>query len=570
MSDLKRTIQTLLFILLLGLPLSSSAAVAYFTMDIDSSVQAGDNLAVTVTAKNADHSVDYSYSGTVTFTVSPYPGTVSPTVSGNFDGVSGFWGTGTMNFIAADNEVVLTCTGEGGATGNTITTVNAKTGTQLLILVPGETHTPGFWPGVSPTTLLHLIEGVNHPVTVYVVDDLWNWDESFMSTSIGGSSIGAVINPTTYNTSDGRAYFTIRFTELGLVTSDFTCLDAINNTKQVWADSASLAYLHIKAPSQITAGAPFSLTATVSSQEGDPDAVLTSNGDVFKINRYMSGTSDPALGNWGGPSEHVNMVNGRFFDDTFTYDRAESIWLRGEKTSGGSIYLIGVSTTVIEVLPNVPATIQVTLDPAQVQAKHTTHITARILDQYNNPTQSALHSFIVKFDQISGSGFLSLSQTATNLDGNAYCDFTGGVVNEEALIRVRAEHTATQHIYAETVMTVKVSVAAASPGAILNYPNPFNPAQDQTTSINYYLDSRSNVEIRIYDAFGRLVLSRDLSETAGDSISQNATASGGAYWEWDGRNGESRIVANGIYLVKVTARGSTGVQEFKRRVGVLK
>lgn len=571
---MKRTMQTLLFIFLLGLPLSSSAAVAYFTMVIDSSVQAGDDLTVVVTAKNANGTVDTSYYGTVTFTVSPYPGTVSPTVSGNFASGTGSWETSTMNFIAADNEVVLTCTGEGGATGNIITTVYAGPGAGLLILLPGQTHTPGFYPGVSPYGEIDLLEGISHRVTVYVVDALWNCDSNYSPTTITVEDSYVDPDPKDYYTENGKAYYSFRFTTKDHVTIGFNSSffpDSFSNAVMVNVLPADIGYLHIKVPSQITAGAPFSLTATVSSQEGDPDQVLTSNNDGFKINRYIAGTSDPALGNWGGPSENLSMSNGVVSRDDFTYDRAESIYLCGEKTSGDvPPYVTGVPSSVIEVLPNVPATIQVTLDPAQVQAKHTTHITARMLDQYGNPTQSALHSFIVKFDQVSGSGFLSVSQTATDLNGNAYCDFTGGVVNEEALIRVRAEHTATQHIYAETVMTVKVSVAAASPGAILNYPNPFNPAQDQKTSINYYLDSRSNVEIRIYDAFGRLVLSRDLSETAADSVSQNATASGGAYWEWDGRNGESRIVANGIYLVKVTARGSTGVQEFKRRVGVLK
>jgi hypothetical protein len=562
-SDLKRVIQTLLFILLLGLPLSASAADS-FKIEIDDSGTAGDYLGVTINAFTGP-SPDGGYTGTVNFTVSPHPGTVSPTVSGNFSG--GEW-KGAVKFFAADDEVVLTCT-DGGATGNTITTVYAGLGTQLLILVPGETHTPGFAPGVTPTEPVHLIEGVNHPVTVYVVDDLWNWNKSFM-TSIDSSGVGAEITPASFNTSDGRAFFTLRLTMTGLITTSFTSPDPFSNTKQVYSDSASVAWLHLKVPSQITAGAPFALTATVSSSPGDPDQVLTTNSDTFKINRYLSGTSDPASGNWGGPSENLTMVNGQLSRDDFTYDRAESIYLCGEKTSGGSISLIGVSTTPIEVLPNVPAAIQTTLDPAEVQAQHTTHITAHILDQHGNPTRSTLHSFIVKFDQVSGSGFLSVSQTATDLNGNAYCNFTGGVVNEEARIRVRAEHSVTQHLYAETIMPVKVSVAPPQPGAILNYPNPFNPAQDQKTSINYYLNSRGNVEIRIYDAFGRLVLSRDISETAADSVSQNATAAGGAYWEWDGRNGEGRIVANGIYLVNITARGSSGAQKLKRRVGVLK
>jgi hypothetical protein len=72
-----------------------------------------------------------------------------------------------------------------------------------------------------------------------------------------------------------------------------------------------------------------------------------------------------------------------------------------------------------------------------------------------------------------------------------------------------------------------------------NYPNPFNP----TTRIEFGLDARATISLRIYDVAGRLI--RVLVE--GNRLA-------GKYKEtWDGRETRGKSVASGIYFYRLDA-----------------
>jgi len=560
--ELKIFNKVLLILFLVNIPLDV-LAVDYFEIEAETSVYAGAYFKVTIYARNANTTLDSDYTGTVTFEVSPYAGTVSPTSSGNF--ISGEWSTSTMQIFAADSSVILTCRDAGGATGTATIEVKPNPATQLLIFMPGQTRTPGISPGATPD-VVDLFEGVNYSVTVYAVDGYWNWDQTYSGSMDLINPAGTVV-PGNTTTSNGMANFTVYFTATGGVTLSSTTPWAASEYVNV--QSATEAWCHLRVPLQITAGVPFSLTATVSTHQADPNQILPSNNDTFRILRFISGTSDSATGNWE-PITDFTVNSGQFSRHDFTYDRAESIYLRADKIAGGSVNVYGVNSNIIEVLPNIPANIQVTVSSQQVQAQHQATITVLVLDQYGNATRSSLHDFDVNFALIASGGYLSLTQTVTDDTGYTSTVFTGGNVNETAQVQITVRDSFTASVYLQQSIDINVSVAKAEPGSILNYPNPFNPARNQTTSINYYLEEPSDIEIRIYDAFGRLVLAKKYDRSSTDQQAQDATQSGGAFWEWDGKNGEGRVVANGIYFVKIVARGSSRTQEFKRRVGVLK
>ncbi len=72
-----------------------------------------------------------------------------------------------------------------------------------------------------------------------------------------------------------------------------------------------------------------------------------------------------------------------------------------------------------------------------------------------------------------------------------------------------------------------------------NYPNPFNPS----TSIRFGLKEAADVDLRIYDAAGRLV-----------RVLVDEQRKAGAYDElWNGRDNEGREVASGIYFYRLEA-----------------
>ncbi|MBD3338855.1 MAG: T9SS type A sorting domain-containing protein [Candidatus Lokiarchaeota archaeon] len=74
---------------------------------------------------------------------------------------------------------------------------------------------------------------------------------------------------------------------------------------------------------------------------------------------------------------------------------------------------------------------------------------------------------------------------------------------------------------------------------VLNYPNPFR----QNTYFTYELSQPAEVIIKIYTTAGRLIkVIKNYSVTSFNSI------------EWDGLDADGNIIANGVYLYKLTAR----------------
>jgi hypothetical protein len=82
-----------------------------------------------------------------------------------------------------------------------------------------------------------------------------------------------------------------------------------------------------------------------------------------------------------------------------------------------------------------------------------------------------------------------------------------------------------------------------------NVPNPFNP----TTTIEYEIDAAAAVELRIYDAAGRLV--RVL--LAGERI----VTAGAHRALWDGRDDAGRTVSSGLYVVQLASGGRTATRK---------
>jgi hypothetical protein len=82
-----------------------------------------------------------------------------------------------------------------------------------------------------------------------------------------------------------------------------------------------------------------------------------------------------------------------------------------------------------------------------------------------------------------------------------------------------------------------------------NYPNPFRAGYESTT-ISYYLENDSKVSLKIFTLDGKPVFTQTYS--AEDPQGRHGLRE----IEWDGRNGDGRVVLNGVYICKLEAAGT--------------
>lgn len=130
--------------------------------------------------------------------------------------------------------------------------------------------------------------------------------------------------------------------------------------------------------------------------------------------------------------------------------------------------------------------------------------------------------------------------------------------------RIMAENRAgllSDYIYSTPVTTVTTNKVLSN---VSNYPNPFKSRSEKTT-IFYYLNQDTGIEIRIYDSVGHFV--RKYNYTSGIS---GKSVKGDCALEWDGRNEVGEYVEKGGYFVVIEAPGATGVdRKIVRMVGVI-
>ncbi|HWN80935.1 MAG TPA: C25 family cysteine peptidase [Candidatus Udaeobacter sp.] len=115
------------------------------------------------------------------------------------------------------------------------------------------------------------------------------------------------------------------------------------------------------------------------------------------------------------------------------------------------------------------------------------------------------------------------------------------------VLRVTASDNYLNRSEVEVPFTVVVpgGMAIRSPGL---YPNPFAPAEGQATVIAFDLPEPADVQIRLYTVNGRLIR----EEFTGLS---GPVGAGPSQIYWDGRDEEGDLVANGVYLCSISARG---------------
>lgn len=96
-----------------------------------------------------------------------------------------------------------------------------------------------------------------------------------------------------------------------------------------------------------------------------------------------------------------------------------------------------------------------------------------------------------------------------------------------------------------------------------NFPNPFAAGREITT-FAFFLPQRSDVSLRIYSGFGRLIR----------TLEQDRPRGGGRVHDditWDGTDEDGAVLQNGTYFAVISVEHDNGaVEEAVRKVAVLR
>jgi len=121
--------------------------------------------------------------------------------------------------------------------------------------------------------------------------------------------------------------------------------------------------------------------------------------------------------------------------------------------------------------------------------------------------------------------------------------------------------------YASTYEVYPLYVASAADttiqGTTLNYPNPFDPGSDITTTISYTLSKASSISLYLFDLAGNTIAKKTYSsDQSGGKAGYNEVT-------WDGKSDAGNYVGNGIYIYLIIADGKV-IQNGKGKITVLK
>jgi hypothetical protein len=105
------------------------------------------------------------------------------------------------------------------------------------------------------------------------------------------------------------------------------------------------------------------------------------------------------------------------------------------------------------------------------------------------------------------------------------------------------------------------SISPASPKeAFGNFPNPFGRNESETT-IQYFVETQSDVIVRIFTITGKLVRTFNLG-----SRPQGLHTD----LKWDGRNDRGQVVLNGVYLCQIQIKGGASDLTFMTKIAYIK
>jgi flagellar hook assembly protein FlgD len=142
--------------------------------------------------------------------------------------------------------------------------------------------------------------------------------------------------------------------------------------------------------------------------------------------------------------------------------------------------------------------------------------------------------------------------------------FKAGRITETNTVRVTVDSLSD-----EIDIIVNLTLSDLADGVVLNYPNPFG-LESETTHFDYYLPEDADVTLRVFDLFGNLVWTKEISAGQEGARGRDRSTHPNSV-EWNGQNDRGQKIGNGGYvlLARATANGKV-VMNHKRKIVVLR
>ncbi len=173
---------------------------------------------------------------------------------------------------------------------------------------------------------------------------------------------------------------------------------------------------------------------------------------------------------------------------------------------------------------------------------------------FQNGATVTLVSIIATSERIEA--LTSLVESATKITCNF--DLTGRNIGNYNVVVVNGVGTA------EAVLASGFELKSwATLGYLVNYPNPFNPANGESTSIIYQLTEDADTMLLLFNISAELIYKMEYMSGA------NGGKAGDNNISWNGYNSFGELSANGVYFARLVDRRSGRVLA-KGKIAVLK
>ncbi len=510
----------------------------------------------------------FGYSGSVSLTAS-----VGRVVPGTISFVNGVW-SGNVLLLGAADPVTLTATDitYTSATGIAERKITAGPYTKLLFIAKGMTYAPGTT-GVGYTgTPAAQVIAVPFSVTAYACDTYYNQVEDTsslpeieFSCNPGDTLIVSPGSVTLSAAASASAVFELSFNPSTNLTGSYpiTLWETHNNavfrtSPYILFNSNNDYYIWADAPAEVTAGQDFTATVTVSHEQPRNGEPIIGLEDYVSIKGIDSATGLELSQPLTRTADHDTADGVASF--TVRCDKRGMINLAASDGDHEALNkdLPSRYSYNIQVFSAEPVTYTASISKTKLFRDEKAELSVALFDTYGNPVSNTAVNYVVY-----GTGYLDtpgtkFKQVATSYAGVSTANFASAdftVTNICATVILEG--------LAKTVTFTAEVARILDKKKIGNFPNPFI-AGKESTRIDYYLESASDIEFALYTVSGSKVWTKNISSSeAGGRPGYNQ-------YIWDGTTDRGMMVPAGVYILKVNISGNAGKYTLTRKIAVRK